>query len=292
MANSITLAKNYIGIIDEVYAAEAKSAVLNSDASLMKAGANAKEILVPKVSVTGLGDYDRAKGYKTGSVTFEWETKKFEYDRGTKIVVDAMDAQEVGASDAFVAANAELERTQVAPEGDAYAFAKIAGAEGISKVPSGKTYATGVEVLKDIDAAMAAMDEASVPAESRYLFITPTLARMARAVPESNTEISKSVLDGFAGIVEVPQYRFYTGVKLNDGESEFGFSKAPEAKDVNFMIVEKSAVLKFDKHVAGPKVFGPDELEDLDAYMTKYRKYGIVDVFDNKKAGVYLSHKA
>lgn len=292
MPNAITLAKNYTDIIDEVYAIEAKSSVLNSDASLMRAGSNAKEVMIPKVSVTGLGNYDRAKGYKTGSVTFEWETKKFEYDRGTKIVVDAMDAQEVGASDAFVAANAELERTQVAPEGDAYTFAKIAGTPGISKVSQGVTYATGAEVLKAIDEAQAAMDEASVPAETRYLFITPTLARKARAVPEANTEISKDVLDGFAGVVEVPQSRFYTAVKLNDGESEFGFAKDGEGKDINFLIVEKSAVIKFDKHVAGPKVFGPDELEDLDAFMTKYRKYGIVDVFDNKKAGVFLSHKA
>ena len=58
--------------------------------------------------------------------------------------------------------------------------------------------------------------------------------------------------------------------------------------DINFMVVEKSAVIKFDKHVAS-RVFSPDELEALDSYMMKYRKYGIVELFDNKLDGVYVS---
>ena len=58
--------------------------------------------------------------------------------------------------------------------------------------------------------------------------------------------------------------------------------------DLNFMVVEKSAVIKFDKHVAS-RVFSPDELESLDSYMMKYRRYGIVELFDNKLDGVYVS---
>ena len=40
--------------------------------------------------------------------------------------------------------------------------------------------------------------------------------------------------------------------------------------DINFMVVERGAVIKFDKHVAS-RVFSPDELESLDSYMMKYR---------------------
>lgn len=57
---------------------------------------------------------------------------------------------------------------------------------------------------------------------------------------------------------------------------------------INFLVVEKSAVIKFDKHVAS-RVFSPDELETLDSYMMKYRKYGIVELLDNKLDGVYAS---
>ena len=54
------------------------------------------------------------------------------------------------------------------------------------------------------------------------------------------------------------------------------------------MVVEKSAVIKFDKHVAS-RIFSPDELESLDSYMQKYRKYGIVELLDAKLDGVCVS---
>lgn len=337
MPNSIALAKGYTNVIDEVYKAASTSDVLTSDQGLARPGANAKEIIVPKVSVDGLGDYSRSSGYVTGSVTLEWETKTFEYDRGTKIVVDAMDAEEAAGADAFVTACAELQRTQVAPEGDAYTFAKICGKSGIGKVVSGTTYSTAADLLTAIIGAMTAMDEAEVPTEGRYLFITPTLKRMVDAYAQYQATVDKGILDQFAGVVEVPQTRFYTAITLKSGgEDGFGYAKATAqyAKttdvacvsgktyytksgdvysavaepadanigsyyeltqaagcDINFLIVEKSAVIKFDKHVAS-RVFQPDELENMDAYMQKYRKYGIVDVFDNKVAGIFLSHKA
>ena len=89
-------------------------------------------------------------------------------------------------------------------------------------------------------------------------------------------------------VVEVPQVRFYTKIDLKSGDTEFGYAKATSGKDINFMVVEKSAAIKFDKHVAS-RVFSPDELESLDSYMMKYRKYGIVELFDNKLDGVYVS---
>ena len=337
MANSIALATGFTQVIDEVYKAASLTDVLTTDAGLAQPGANAKEIKVPKVSVDGLGDYSRSAGYKTGSVTLEWETKTFEYDRGIKIVVDAMDAQETAGADAFVAACAELQRTKVAPEGDAYTFAKLCAKSGIGKVQSGTTYSTAADVLTAISTAVTAMDEAEVPAEDRYLFITPTLKRKIDAMGEYQASVSKDVLDGFAAVVEVPQTRFYTAINLKSGGDDgFGYEKqaAVYAKttdvacvsgktyytksgstytavespadanigtyyelttaagcDINFMIVHRGAVIKFDKHVAS-RVFNPDELENMDAHMMKYRKYGIVDVFDNKVAGIYLSHKA
>ena len=65
-------------------------------------------------------------------------------------------------------------------------------------------------------------------------------------------------------------------------------TKATDGRAINFMVVEKSAVIKFDKHVAS-RVFNPDELENLDSYMMKYRKYGIVELMDNKLASLAVS---
>ena len=98
MANNIAFSRNYTAIIDEVYQRAGVSNVLNSGRRMMRAGHNAKEILIPKISVTGLGDYTRNVGYKTGSITYEFETKTFNYDRGIRLFADVMDTDNVNAS--------------------------------------------------------------------------------------------------------------------------------------------------------------------------------------------------
>ena len=62
-------------------------------------------------------------------------------------------------------------------------------------------------------------------------------------------------------------------------------------KDLNFMVIEKSAIIKYAKHVAS-RVFSPDELESLDSYMLKYRRYAICSVLENKLDGVYVSESS
>jgi hypothetical protein len=86
MANSIAMRRNYTTILDRVYQREAVSACLDSPRSMARAGRNAKEIMVPRISVTGLGDYTRNVGYKTGSIEFSYETKTFAYDRGIRLI--------------------------------------------------------------------------------------------------------------------------------------------------------------------------------------------------------------
>ncbi|WP_270573703.1 hypothetical protein [Candidatus Collinsella stercoripullorum] len=132
MANSIAAVKNYTAVLDEVYKRAACSTCLNSPRRMARAGRNAKEIMIPKIEVTGLGDYTRNVGYKTGSITYEFETKAFNYDRGIKLLADVMDVEEAGVLDCFVAAGSELQRTQVAPEADAFTFSEIAGHAGVT----------------------------------------------------------------------------------------------------------------------------------------------------------------
>lgn len=176
MANSIEFAKNYTGILDEVYQRAAVSRCLNSGGRMVRAGRNAKEILIPKISVTGLGDYTRNVGYKTGSITYEYETHSFGYDRAIRLFADVMDVEESGVLDCFVEAGAELQRTQVAPEGDAYTFSQIASTEGVTVKGEDLSEASAVDVLAALRAVTDDMDEKQVSTGSRYLFITPMLA--------------------------------------------------------------------------------------------------------------------
>ena len=59
MANSIQTFKKYIDLLDEVYKNASKTSMLDGDNSLVKAGSNTHEIIIPKISMDGLGDYSR-----------------------------------------------------------------------------------------------------------------------------------------------------------------------------------------------------------------------------------------
>ena len=289
MANNIAAIKNYTDVLDKVYQKASVTGCLTSGGRMVRAGRNAKEIMVPKISVSGLGDYTRNVGYKTGSITFDYETKTFNYDRGIKLLADVMDVEEAGVLDCFVAAGSELMRTQVAPEADAFTFAEIAGHAGVDSEAKSYADAEAPDLLKDLRAVTNDMDELEVSEGGRVLFITPTLKGVLDDFSLVNPNLSKHVLTRFSRIVEVPQRRFYSKIDLLSGEAEqFGYAKAADGKDINWMVVEKSAVIKFDKHVAS-RVFSPDELENLDSYMRKYRKYGIVELLDNKLDGVRVS---
>ena len=115
---------------------------------MVRAGRNAKEVMIPKIAVSGLGNYTRNVGYKTGSIEFAYETKSFNYDRGIRLMADVMDVEEAGVMDCFVQAGAELQRTQVAPEADAFCFAQVAGHAGVTVDEADLAAAEAGDVLK------------------------------------------------------------------------------------------------------------------------------------------------
>jgi len=289
MPNTIALAKNYTSLLDEVYRNASVTADLTSDSSMSRAGANANEIIYPQISVSGLGDYDRNTGYTTGAVDLTWKTATFNYDRGTKISVDVMDNEE-SRNLAFGMAGATLMRDKVAPEADAFAFATLAAKDSISKATG--SIDTPEQFLEALLTAWSKMDEDEVPQENRILYATPTLLNSVMAL---DTTKSREILARFGVKKTVPQARFYTAIDLLDGKTEgeeLGhYKKAASGADINFMIIHKPAIIKFDKHIAS-NIIPASSNANADADIVKYRKYGIVDAYENKRAGIYLSSKA
>lgn len=292
MANNITKFKKYISLLDEVYKQASLTSILDSDPQTAQQGANANEIVIPKLSMDGLANYDRNSGYVKGSVTLTNETVQFNYERGRKFSVDAMDNEET-AGVAFGKLASEFLRTKVAPELDAFRFAQYAGTTGISKVSAGATLTTGATVIEALRAAINKMDEDEVPYEGRILFITPTLKGL---VEDLDTNKSREVMGAFSNIVKVPQSRFYTQITLLDGsssgETAGGYTKtASTGADINFMIIHPSALMQYPKHTVN-KIISPEENQIDDSWMFFYRAYGLADVYENKTAGIYLHHKA
>lgn len=289
MPNTIALAKNYISNLDEVYRMASVTADLTSDSTMSRAGANNNEIIYPQISVSGLGEYDRNSGYTTGAVDLKWKTVAFNYDRGTKISVDVMDNEESRGL-AFGMAGATLMREKVAPEADAFTFAAIAALESITKATGSIDNAT--QLLDALLTAWSKMDEDEVPQEQRILYATATLLNSVMAL---DTTKSREILAKFTVKKVVPQARFYTAIDMLDGKTvgeEAGhYKKSTSGKEISFLVIHKPAIIKFDKHIASDIILASSNA-DADADIIKYRKYGLVDAYGNKRAGIYMHSKA
>ena len=287
MANNIEVFKAYAPMLDEVYAAACLTAVLDGDPLLARFGNAANELVIPKLSMSGLADYDRVTGYANGDVTLTNETVRCDYDRGRMFQVDTLDDMETAAV-AYGRLSSEFIRTKVAPELDAWRFATYAGRQGIGKATG--TLSAGEAVIGALRTAHAEMDDAEVPSEGRVLFITAALKGL---VDDMDTTSSRAAMELASQIVVVPRSRFYTAITLlNDGYAKRAASGSVTAgQDINFMLVHPDAVTQFQKHVS-PKVVTPEQNPDADAWKFGYRTVGIADVYENKLKGIYCHSKA
>ena len=296
MANAITTIQKYLPLLDQVYAVASCSAVLDTPNALVRETADAKTVLIAETSMSGLGNYSRAEGFVSGDLTLTWKPYTFEYDRGRTFQIDAMDdAETMGL--AFGSLASEFIRIKVTPEIDAVRFAKYAANAGTT-VAADLTNKTTVSALA---AAEVVMEEKEVSLANCVLFMTPTVYGNVKddtdhfqrtLVPSENPNRNFGSFDEMP-IVKVPQTRFYTAVTLNDGKTQAagGYVKGADAKDINFMIVDRASVIQLIKH-GKIRVFDPDTNQSADAYKVDYRVYHDAWVLNQKKNGIYCHTKA
>lgn len=290
MPNTIAKFQAYLNLLDEVYKKESVTSVLDSDTTLTQPGSNAHTIKIPKMTLDGLADYSRSAGYVGGDADLSFEEKTFNYERGRKFTIDAVDDLDtVGLMSAKLMSS--FLREKVVPEVDAFRFAKYCAA-----APAGNKSAetiTPANVIEKITDGVAKLDDAEVPAEDRYLFLTSAIKRM---IDNLDTTKSRAILDDFEErIYTVPQSRFQTAIDLvGNGAGGYTSHVATASGDynganINFMIVGKSALIQFAKHVVN-KVVAPEENQTSDGWMFFYRENGIAEAKDNKKSSIYVSH--
>lgn len=224
--NSIELFKKHAPeLLDELYKQESTTSDFDMDGALVRAGANANEIIIPKLDMDGMADYDRNSGYIDGDVNLTNETTKFNYERGRKLKTDAIDNEETGGVIMSNVSSTFLKEKAV-PELDAVRYATYASRDGITDRK--ETLETGEDVYKAIAKVWDDMTNDEVPESDRHLRITSTLLGLVR---DLDTTKSKEVLSKFASIKTVPQARFYTAIDLlsgkdADGERKGGYKKA------------------------------------------------------------------
>ncbi len=296
MANAITTITKYLPLLDQVYAVASVSSILDTPNALVRETADAKTVLIAQTSMSGLGDYSRADGFVAGDLTLTWKPYTFEYDRGRTFQIDAMDDMETMGL-AFGSLAGEFVRVKVTPEIDAIRFAKYATNAG-TKAEATLTNKTTVSAIAT---AEVDMEEQEVTLANCVLFMTPTIYGYVKddtehfqrtLVPSENPNRNFGSFDEMP-IAKVPQTRFYTAVDTlsgKDGEAAGGYVKAADAKDINFMIIDRASVIQLIKH-GKIRVFDPDTNQSADAYKVDYRIYHDAWVLENKKNGIYCHTK-
>ena len=278
----------------------------------------------------GLGDFDRNSGYTKGNTKFVWETVKYDKERSQDLRIDRLDNQEALGLP-FAKLSGEFIRTKVVPETDAARIAKIAGVEGISKkAETLNEGAKVITALRNCTNKMDE-DEVSTENRILFITPTlkgmiddldttkskKVLERFSTVIEIPQTRMYTAVIlnDGKenygyqkakdtyvqskdTAVVSGKDYYTksddsYTKVTSPTGNPSTSsyYELVAGGKDINFLCVEKSAVVTaMDQFV---KYFTPDEDQIADDNVFKYRNNNLYGhVYENKLAGVYCSYEA
>ena len=302
MANDIKLVTKYLPLLDEVYKENAKSAILDADASMVRETEDANVVKINKVDMDGLGNYSKTDGYPVGSINSDWETWTFSNDRGRRFNLDKMDNLE-NLGMAFLGMTGQFLRTKVIPEKDAYTFATIASATGVTNKSEDLT---SNSVKTSFEASIAALGEKEVDEGNMVIFCTPTVkgkleSELTRTLPSGETEYGQK-LNYFNDIplIAVPQTRFYTAIDLLDGKSSGetagGYKKHAVSSasgdvagaNINYIIMDRAAAVGIQKN-AVTQIFAPEVNQLHDGWTFNYRFYYDTFTFENKTGGIIVS---
>ena len=293
IANSIGLAAEYLPLLDEVYKAESKSAVLDTARDRVRWSNDTHSFYLFETDMVGLGDYSRNGGFVRGDVTASWRQYTPQWDRARQFLVDRLDdAESMGM--AFGTLASEFMRTKVIPETDAVRFAQYAQNAAAANQDT-ESLSTSAQVLASLDDATAALDDAEVPYEGRILFVNPTVYKLFKS------GITRYTMNGENGIdyniemyndmrvITVPSGRFNTEITLGQPTAHDGAGGyTATGSTINYMIVHPSAVMQAVK-LASPRIFSPEVVQEADAWQYDFRQYHGAWVKHQKQNGIYVS---
>lgn len=303
--NTLATATLFQKTLDKVAVREMTTGWMDANAGQVIYNGGA-EVKIPKMSVQGMGDYDRDNGYQQGGVTLEYETRKMTQDRGRKFHLDAMDVNETNFVATASSVMGEFQRVHVVPEIDAYRISKLAtdtitakkagmieygytpGAEGTSALRKLKE---GIRAVRDLYAGPLVCH-----ATSDFLMeLELELAGKITAATFSKGGIDTKVpaVDGVP-IIMTPSNRMYTAITLLDGKTggqeAGGYKKGETAKNLNFFLCPRMTPIAITKQDV-MRIFDPVTNQRANAWQMDYRRFHDIWILDNKLDSVFLSIK-
>ena len=291
--NSIGLASTYLPILDEIYKAESKTAILDTAQDRVRWSDEYRSFYLFETDMVGLGDYSRNGGYVRGDVTASWRQYTPQYDRARQFLVDIADNSE-SLDLAFGTLGGEFMRAKVIPETDAVRFRDYSKAAADS-MKTAESISTGAGAVAAIDLGTAKLDDAEVPHEGRILFLNPTMYRLlkggiTRYTMNGDNNINYNVeMYNDMRVITVPSGRFNTAITLaqpTDHDDAGGYTAT--GSTINFMIIHPSAVMQAVK-LAMPRIFSPAVVQQASAWQYDFRQYHGCWVKHQKTNGIYVN---
>lgn len=291
--------------LDQAAVREAVTGWMDANAGQVRYNGG-NEVKIPKMSVQGLGTYDRDNGYAQGAVTLAWETKSMTQDRGRKFQLDAMDVDETDFVTTAAAVMGEFQRQFVLPEIDAYRLSKIASL-AITKAQSGmvnygQTISSATSTLRKVKEGIKAVRELGYSGplvvhanDTTVMELELELAGKLQSVTWAQGGINTQVpvIDGVP-IISTPSDRMVTAITIKDGttsgQTDGGWAKASGGKDVNFIVLPRLTPIAVTKQDV-MRIFDPQTYQKANAWSIDYRRYHDLWVLDNKLNSIYLSIK-
>ncbi|MEE1444515.1 MAG: hypothetical protein UGF43_13020 [Blautia sp.] len=304
--NTLATATLFQNTLDKKAVQEAVTGWMDANAGQVLYNGGA-EVKIPKMSIQGLGDYDRDNGYQKGGITLEYETRKMTQDRGRMFQLDPVDVNENNFVTTAASAMGEFQRMHVIPEIDAYRLSKIA-TEAITAEKAGMVeygYTPGAEstsALRKVKEGIKAVREMGyngsllIHATSDFIMeLELELAGKITVVTFSKGGINTQVpsVDGVP-LISTPSNRMYTAIEIQDGKSvgqeAGGYKKGESAKNINFMVLPMTTPIAVTKQDV-MRIFDPNVNQRLNAWQMDYRRFHDIWVLDNKLDSIYLSIK-
>lgn len=299
--NTMEYAKIFMDALDGQLVEGATTGWMEANAGQVQySGGN--EVKIPKIALSGLGNYDRDKGFVQGAVTLTYETRSLSQDRGRTFQLDAIDVDETNF--AAVAGNVmgEFQRTKVIPEIDAYRYSKLADlAKTAGKTSSYK--AADATIFKKLMEEITNVKDIVGDSGEIVVTMSAKIANMLDLAKGGNQALESGEfrqgdailkvrsIDG-SPIIRVPSARLKTAFDFHDGvtpgKTDGGFGEATSAKSINWIIAVRHAPIAVSKTDV-TRIFDPLTNQKANAWKIDYRKYHDLWIPDNAMDGIWVN---
>ena len=290
---AINYVDNFLTQLEQKYTRELTSSALTSDKVKF---VGAKNVKIPRLTLSGYKDHNRAGGWNAGTYGNDFEVKTLQHDRDVSFYVDAQDVDETNQILTVANITNVFSTEQAIPELDKYRYSKLYADFVANGGVVDTTAVTIANVLDVFDNMMQNMDDASVPQSDRILYCTSgmnTLLKKAQGITRfinvdggGSGAINRNVhsLDDVT-IVVVPSdrlktvYDFTTGAVTGVG-----------AKQINMILVHPTAVIAPIKRSA-IYLWAPGTHTQGDGWLYQNRSYTDLFVIQNKVPGIQINRE-